>query len=399
MDEATIIPSLKAGDGRKSVYTARFCDRLDEIGETVWENLFPASCENYGYFKTVEETLSSQFKFSYLLLLREGSPVCIAPCFAYDYPLITTVEGFLKGPLSWLMNRFPRVCRPRTLFCGSPTGEGRLGMGERIDRELLPDLLAGLESLAQRESADVVLFKDFPSRFRDFLELSVGYGFCKIKSYPWVSLPLGFETFEDYLGSLSRATRKDLKRKFRNAAHAKVSFEVASQPGDALDEICALYQNTYLKSDVRFETIPREFFLRLPENSPGRTVYFLWRLRGKLVAFDLCVVHNGTLIDEYIGFDYSVAYDLHLYYTTFRDIVVWCLKNGVKEYRSGALNYEPKKRLDFEFNPLDLYFKHSHPGFQRFFRILAQFLKPENFDPVLRELSKKQAKLPREFAD
>ena len=129
---------------------------------------------------------------------------------------------------------------------------------------------------------------------------------------------------------------------------------------------------------------------------PDETRYFLWFQGDKLVAFDLCLVSGNLLVDEYIGMDYEVANRYHLYFLTFRDIFNWCLKNGVRRYESSALNYEPKKRLDFRFVPQSFYVKHLHPLGNLAFGLLSKFLRPENFDPVLKSLKGKTKRTSRE---
>ena len=43
---------------------------------------------------------------------------------------------------------------------------------------------------------------------------------------------------------------------------------------------------------------------------------------------------------RYIGLEYPVALDLHLYFYSFRDVVSWAIANGFKWYRGTALNYD-----------------------------------------------------------
>ncbi len=58
---------------------------------------------------------------------------------------------------------------------------------------------------------------------------------------------------------------------------------------------------------------------------PERVRFFIWRQNGKAIAFSVALVHDGTIYDDYLGLDYSVALDLHLYFHTFRDILSWSL--------------------------------------------------------------------------
>jgi len=42
-----------------------------------------------------------------------------------------------------------------------------------------------------------------------------------------------------------------------------------------------------------------------------------------LLAFSLCMVQGDSLYAEYVGFDYTVALDLHLYHYAVRDMISW----------------------------------------------------------------------------
>ncbi len=124
---------------------------------------------------------------------------------------------------------------------------------------------------------------------------------------------------------------------------------------------------------------------------PGQTKYFLWRMNGKLVAFTFCLVSGERLIDYYLGLDYSVAHEYHLYFVKFRDLMKWSIVNKIKKYEMGSGGYDPKKRLDFKFTPLYAYAKHRSKWVNPFFKILCFLLKPENFEPLFKEMKTKSS--------
>jgi len=134
-----------------------------------------------------------------------------------------------------------------------------------------------------------------------------------------------------------------------------------------------------------FELLPIAFFEKISKNMPGNIKYFLWRIDGKLVAFLLCLVSKDTLIDYYVGMDYSIAHKYHLYFLKFRDILNWCIKNNIKRYEMGITGYEPKRRLGFNFVPLYLYAKLRNRALRPAFNFMCQFLKFEHFDPSIKK--------------
>lgn len=371
-----------------SPYTVKIAESLGEIDPKDWENVFPASSQSYYFFKTVDETLTRQFKFYHIVISRDNRAVCIAPCFTMDYPLDTTVNGTPKKMITLLRKIFPRFLITRVFACGSVAGEGEIGIHNSGNpSEIINQLTAEMHKIAKKEKARLIAFKDFAHHYNPLLEPLARKGFRKIESYPAVELDIDFKSFDEHVASLSKSTRKDLKRKFRKInALTELKMEVRNEVEGCLDEIYNLYLNTFEKSTVKFEKVTKEFFRDISKNMAGDTKYFLWRYNGKLVAFDLCVASGDLLVDEYIGLDYDVAYENHLYFVTFRDIVNWCIENGIRKYRSGALNYDPKKRLDFKFLPQYVHAKHSNPLVNLFLRMASPFLNPEKSDPVLRSI-------------
>ena len=63
------------------------------------------------------------------------------------------------------------------------------------------------------------------------------------------------------------------------------------------------------------------------------------------MAFILAMVQGDQLFAEYIGLDYQVALDLHLYHYAVRDLTSWAIANGYKHLRSSGLNYDPKLHM------------------------------------------------------
>jgi len=361
------------------------------IPKADWDSIFPSIAESYNFFKTLEETSQDQFKNFYIAIYEGKTPVCVAPCFIMDYPLDTTIEGPLKSALVWLQKILKRKIILHILICGCTAAEGRIGIAGRGHNDIASTLLSEIESLAKKQKIPLIAFKDFHDDYASFFAPLTRRGLHKIPSYPGVVLDIPYRSFDEYFATLSKATRKDLRRKFQKIEKlSPVVFSVTNDITALLDEAYPLYLNTLHKSDVQFERLSKEFFSGISKNMPEETRYFLWHVNGKLAAFDLCLVKGDILVDEYIGMDYSIAYDYHLYYATFRDIVNWCIQNNIKAYESGALNYDPKKRLDFRFVPHNIYLKHRNPVMNVLFGFLGQIIKPENFDPALKKIPKAQ---------
>ena len=148
-----------------------------------------------------------------------------------------------------------------------------------------------------------------------------------------------------------------------------------------------MHLQTFNRSDFHFEELNPDYFRLIGERMPDRVRYFIWRQNGRIIAFNLCLVHDGVLHDLDVGLDYAVALDLHMYFVTWRDVIQWCLQNGVHTYHTGPLNYDPKLHLKLTLVPQDLYARHNSALINPFFKLAIKYLEPTRHDPVLRKFS------------
>ncbi len=369
--------------------TTKVVKRIEELSPEEWAKTFPDVLENYYFFKTLDESHFDQFSFYYILVYDQDDVVGATSCFLMNYPLDTTVRGPLKALMSTIKKTFPNFLNLKVLICGLPMGPGRIGIIGKAD-QVMETILKCLEQIAQDEKVSIIAFKDFDAHYTNALDRLQEKEFWRFESMPNTEMEIKFKNFDEYLKTLSRVSRDGVKRKFKKVdGQVKIDLEISNELNGSLEEAHALYLQTSAKNDVNFEILPKEFFENISKNMPNQTKYFLWRINNKLVAFALCLVSGDHFIDYYLGFDYSVAYDYHLYFVRFRDLMNWCIQNKIKKYEMGTTSYEPKKRLGFNFIPLYVYAKHRRKWINSLLKLLSRFLKPENFDQTLKELKKK----------
>jgi predicted N-acyltransferase len=136
---------------------------------------------------------------------------------------------------------------------------------------------------------------------------------------------------------------------------------------------------------LHFEKLTKPFLSRVGRLMPDKVRFFLWHQEGRLVAFTLCMIEGDAIYAEYIGLDYSVALDLHLYHYAVRDMVSWAIVQGYKWLRSSGLNYDPKLHLRHVLDPTDLYVRHTSPIINAILTRILPWLEPTRYDPVLKK--------------
>jgi predicted N-acyltransferase len=204
---------------------------------------------------------------------------------------------------------------------------------------------------------------------------------------PQTRLNIAYADFDDYMQSaLNSATRRKLRKKFRaTESGAPIELSVTHDVTSIIDEVYPLYLQVYERSKLRFERLTEGYFCRLGTTMPDRARFFVWRRHTKAVAFGACIVHGDTMFAEYLGLDYSVALELHLYHYVFRDLVRWAIANGYRWFQSSGLNYDPKLHLRHRLKPVDLYVRHASSVINMFMRPALPLLEPTRHDVTLRK--------------
>ncbi len=367
--------------------TTKITYRIADIPENDWVTVFPDVLENYSFFKALDESSFQGFSFFYIIIYDNDTPIGATSCFLMDFPLDITVTGALKSFLNIIKKPFPNILKCRSIMCGLPMSQGRIGIYKDTE-EVFKAITRALEKLAKENKASAIIFKDFNSTYDGMLKPLLVQEYIKLESLPSTDMEINFLSFEDYLKTLSKSSKENLRRNLKKVDE-KVKIELTVKNALERDELSAvygLYLQTYEKQDLGLEKLPKEFFSAISRNMPQECKFFLWRIDGKLVSFALCLTKDGYFIDYYLGFDYSVAHEYFLYFVRFRDLMIWCIEHGIKKYEMGVTTYEPKRRLKFSFIRLYFYIKHRNKLVNYFADVICHFLKPANFDPIFEHM-------------
>jgi predicted N-acyltransferase len=274
------------------------------------------------------------------------------------------------------------------LMVGCAAGEGHLDKGDGMSTYNQSRLLASaIVTLARKVRVSLIVLKEFPAKYRDPLQCFLQYGFTRVPSLPMTKLNIDYDNFDDYMrNALNSATRTKLRKKFRAAARAApIEMSVVSDITPVMDRIYPLYLQVYERSKVHFERLTKQYFRRLGREMPDKVRFFIWRQNGSIVAFTLCMIERDAIYAEYIGLDYSVALDLHLYHYAVRDMITWSIENGYKWFRSSGLNYDPKLHLRHLLDPVDLYVRHVSWMKNVMLKLLLPLIEPTRYDKTLQK--------------
>jgi predicted N-acyltransferase len=353
-----------------------------------WRRAFSGERKDHRYYELVEDTIHQGLDYRYFVIKNERGRVCaVQPFFVLDQDLLSGTSTRIRSIANLVRRVWPRFMRMRTLMVGCATSEGHLdGENDESRRTCARVLASKIMRRADDLQAKLVVLKEFPAGDRQALACFCEQGFTRVPSFPMAYLRIDYESFDQYVSeTLSSRTRKDLRKKLRDAQQAfPIELSVVDDITPFIDEVYPLYLQVYQRAQFRFEKLTKDYFCGLGFRMRDKVRFFVWRQGGKAVAFSSCLIHDDAIYTEQLGLDYDVALDLHLYYYAFRDVFTWAIANGYKWLRTTGLNYEPKLHLRFRLDPLDLYVRHTSAIGNAFLGRITPWLAPVRHDAILK---------------
>ncbi len=363
--------------------------RSDLSGLPFWRGAFAHLRKDSRYYEIVEDTICPEFQYRYFAIKDAAGEVCaIQPFLILDQDLVAGAGGQLTAIVCRVRRLWPRFLVMKTLMVGCAAGEGHLHApdlkGRLRDAQILS---AGIVRLAKQQKASLIVLKEFPAEYRTVLSCFLKRGFACIPSMPMTRLNIAYRSFEDYMTkALKSSTRAKLRKKFRVATQADpISLEVVSDASQVVKEIYPLYLSVFGRSKLQFEKLTEAYFAEIGRRMPDKARFFLWRQNGKLIAFALCLLEGETLYGEYVGLDYDIALEMHLYFYVTRDLITWGIDNGFKSFAGSGLSYAPKLQMRHVLEPLDLYVRHTSPLANAVLKRVLPWLEPTHRDETLRQ--------------
>nr|WP_218171119.1 GNAT family N-acetyltransferase [Pseudomonas yamanorum] len=367
------------------VITAQAFSTIRAIERSAWNDCFPDALEDWDYYVAVENAAIDDFQWRYLAVFDEATLVAVAPAFITRYRLDTTVSGVGKRFTERLERLWPGVLKLGLYAIGSPVAEQcNAGIASHIPESERQALLAQL-LLAARRDADtfgvgLVAVKDAPTKDEGWSNSCLGAGFQSMPSLPTALLPIPFGSVDAYLGSLDKATRKDLRRKLR-APGPRVEWR--RNIDDVLPRIMALYEATLERSDLQFERLPAGYFTGILEQLQERAVCVLYWVDEQLVAFNLILLNQDRLIDKFFGEDIDYSREYSLAVRSWLTNIDYCIRHDIALYECGQAGYASKLLLGCEFQGNSMFFRHRNWLVNRALFVAKVFLRPDRSDPAM----------------
>lgn len=374
---------------------------IEAFGREEWNRLFAEELEDWSYCRAVENSGLPEFSWLYFGVRDDDGMLRAAvPAFVTHYRLDTTLSGALKRFADWLTRYFPRLLRQKMLSLGSPVSEiCHLGFapGTSTDEQqrLLGAILARVEIFARENRVRMIAIKDATATQDALWAVAAkAHGLRRQPGLPTALLDVKFASIDEYLDTLSKATRKDIRRKLKSAAGLHVEWRL--NVDDILPDVMRLYHSTHANAEFNFEELTPDYFRGVLREMNGRASCATYWLGGRLVAFNLVLYDNehvegGRLLDKFLGMDYAMAREHNLYFYTWIENVRRCIDLKLGTYQSGQGLHALKRRLGSRLSANWLWYRHRNRVVDAIFALVERVARLDRHDPELAALLKESA--------
>jgi len=355
-----------------------------------WQFAFAGERKDHRYYELIEDTIHPEFDYGYFVICDDGGEAHgVQPFFLLDQDLLVGLGARFRALIEGTRRVWPGFMRARVLMVGCAAGEGHLDGDESLQRETALVLASSIAGHAREFGAQLVVLKEFPARYRSTLDCLLCAGFTRVPSMPMTRLCIDYSSFDDYSRrALNSATRRKLKKKFQAAAQTpSIRMSIVDDVTPVIAEIYPLYLQVYHRSKFHFEKLTERYFCELGPRMRDKVRFFLWRQNGTIIGFAACMMQGDTFWPEYVGFDYAVALDIHLYHYVVRDMISWAIANDYKWLRSSGLNYDPKLHMRHVLDPVDLYVLHTSRPTNALMKWILPLIEPTHYDQTLAKFS------------
>jgi len=194
-------------------------------------------------------------------------------------------------------------------------------------------LAGGLLQLAreQRVSSAHVLFPDASDQ-----EALLRAGMAERRGVQFHWRNESYSTFDDFLGAMNHAKRKNIRQERRKVRDAGITFDwlEGEQIGDADWAFFAqCYRNTYRAHGSR-PYLNLRFFRELGAAMPEATVLIVAKRHGAAIAASFNVRAGNRLYGRYWG---STEYEPGLHFETcYYQVIEYCIARGIACFEGGA---------------------------------------------------------------
>jgi predicted N-acyltransferase len=357
-------------------YRTRIVSSLSELGQPVWDALVASQPDanpflSFAFLDALHEAgcaaAQSGWQPQYLTLWQEDRLAAALPLYVKDHSYGEYVfdwawaDAYRRNGLDYYPKLLAAI--PFTPVTGS-----RLLARDSAASSALIRALCALQKKNGLSSTHIL----YPPQEQAEALQQAGFMLRSGVQFHWLND--GYRTFDDFVDTLERKKRKNIRAERRKVQEAQVTFRHI--PGAQATEadwrfFKRCYDHTYA---AHYSTpyLNLEFFLRIGASMPQHILLVVAERAGKPIASSLLIHTEKTLYGRYWGALQEVPC-LH-FETAYYQPLEFCIAHGIQSFEGGA---QGEHKMARGFLPQKTWSAHwlAHPAFAD---AIERFLEQES---------------------
>jgi hypothetical protein len=239
-----------------------------------------------------------------------------------------------------LIKRLLSVILPNEVLCCyvPHTYYNQLEYSKR-DKNTIHFLKKAMITIAKSKNISLVSFMHL---LREDMAYLRSLSWSSIHEPPNTNLPINFNSFDDYLLSLSSNTRHNVRRQIRVDQKKGISYKIIDSisPDLALELLNNVYsKHSFYAGKIRLN---RDFIAFIMNKIKNKKV-IVAEYDNKIIAFSLFYENKGEIYNDLCGFNYDLLGDSFVVFnTTITEQIRFAIASKHKSIYFGPSNYYPK---------------------------------------------------------
>ena len=344
----------------------------------------------HDYLTVLEENLSDEIKFNYIVFFYKETPVAFAVTQLIEFD--SNQQKFQDIPCSIsnsVKNKILKNLEFKLLICGNLFTCGEHGFifnKEKITAKTAYESLAvALRELRKKDPSDkpsFILLKEFwpdsatdaknviKQKFREF-EIDVN-----------MVLPInsGWKNFDDYLQSMRTKFRTRAKSVLKKSAPLEIcdfNFSEIIQYKSVID---TLYSSVIDNAQFKMGKLNAETFSSLKKILEEEFIFKAYFLEEQLVGFTTAFITEKTIEANHIGINYNFNKEYNIYQRMLYNYVELAIKRNKNELHLGRTAEIIKSTVGAKPVSMKLYARHGNSISNKLLKPLVELISPSDFE-------------------
>lgn len=318
---------------------------VDKIPEEVWKSFSQTQTFSFdiNYLKSVQYSKINNADLFYLIGYSGETPVGIAHLFIIDVDFSSFIDFVKKDFLETIKEWQPGFMVKRIAECGflGTTGKG-FSIAEGFEEFFIDNLKEEIENIAAEKKAQMILFRDISIEDYAYTRQLEKLDYMPLLGYPKASMEISWDSFDEYLSSLTSKRRADIKRSIRKSDKPVITYEWVNEINGISDRIFRLWNNVEQKSGYQHEKLNEDYFKNLLKLAPDNCRILLMKENSEIIAFSFFIETDRECFCSYVGLDYERNNSYDIYFNLVYKAVETAIEGKKKTLNLGISSYERK---------------------------------------------------------